>query len=62
MSKFVPELEQWAAEVIEKITPIAEQIDLAYYPLQTEAKMNPKLLIIGLNKRQMINGNSKMVK
>ena len=49
MSKFVPELEQWAAEVIEKITPIAEQIDLAYYPLQTEAKMNPELLIIGLN-------------
>ena len=41
MSKFIPELEQWAAEVIEKITPIAEQIDLAYYPLQTEAKMNP---------------------
>ncbi|MBI1668957.1 uracil-DNA glycosylase family protein [Capnocytophaga periodontitidis] len=51
MSKFVPELEQWAAEVIEKITPIAEQIDLAYYPLQTEAKMNPELLIIGLNPR-----------
>ena len=51
MSKFTPELEQWAAEVIEKITPIAEQIDLAYYPLQTEAKMNPKLLIIGLNPR-----------
>nr|WP_315135997.1 uracil-DNA glycosylase family protein [uncultured Capnocytophaga sp.] len=49
MSKFTPELEQWAAEVIEKITPIAEQIDLAYYPLQTEAKMNPELLIIGLN-------------
>ena len=49
MSKFVPELEQWAAEVIEKITPSAEQIDLAYYPLQTEAKMNPELLIIGLN-------------
>ena len=51
MSKFVPELEQWATEVIEKITPIAEQIDLAYYPLQTEAKMNPELLIIGLNPR-----------
>ena len=51
MSKFVPELEQWAAEVIEKITPIAEQIDSAYYPLQTEAKMNPELLIIGLNPR-----------
>ena len=52
MSKFIPELEQWAAEVIEKITPIAEQIDLAYYPLQTEAKMNPELLIIGLNQEQ----------
>ena len=49
MSKFIPELEQWAAEVIEKITPIAEEINLAYYPLQSEAKMNPELLIIGLN-------------
>ena len=49
MSKFTPELEQWAAKVIEKITPIAEEINLAYYPLQTEAKMNPELLIIGLN-------------
>ena len=49
MSKFTPELEQWAAEVIEKITPIAEEINLAYYPLQSEAKMNPELLIIGLN-------------
>ena len=49
MSKFTPELEQWAAKVIEKITPIAEEINLAYYPLQTEAKINPELLIIGLN-------------
>ena len=51
MNTFTPELQQWAAEVIEKITPIAEEIELAYYPLQTEAKMNPELLIIGLNPR-----------
>ncbi len=51
MSKFTLELEQWAAKVIEKITPIAEEINLAYYPLQTEAKINPELLIIGLNPR-----------
>ena len=49
MNTFTPELQQWAAEVIEKITPIAEEINLAYYPLQSEAKMNPELLIIGLN-------------
>ena len=29
--------------------PHSEQINLAYYPLQSEAKMNPELLIIGLN-------------
>ena len=51
MNTFSPELQQWAAEVIEKITPIAEEINLAYYPLQSEAKMNPELLIIGLNPR-----------
>ena len=51
MNTFTPELQQWAAEVIEKITPIAEEINLAYYPLQSEAKMNPELLIIGLNPR-----------
>ena len=45
MNTFTPELQQWAAEVIEKITPIAEEINLAYYPLQSEAKMNPELLI-----------------
>ena len=49
MNTFTPELQQWASEVIEKITPIAEEINLAYYPLQSEAKMNPELLIIGLN-------------
>ena len=49
MNTFTTELQQWAAEVIEKITPIAEEINLAYYPLQSEAKMNPELLIIGLN-------------
>ena len=49
MNTFTPELQQWAAEVIEKISPIAEEINLAYYPLQSEAKMNPELLIIGLN-------------
>ena len=51
MNTFTPELQQWAAEVIEKISPIAEEINLAYYPLQSEAKMNPELLIIGLNPR-----------
>jgi hypothetical protein len=51
MNTFSLELQQWAAEVIEKITPIAEEINLAYYPLQSEAKMNPELLIIGLNPR-----------
>jgi len=55
MNTFTPELQQWAAEVIEKITPIAEEINLAYYPLQTEAKMNPELLIIGLNPRGDVN-------
>jgi len=49
MNTFSSELQQWATEVIEKITPIAEEINLAYYPLQSEAKMNPELLIIGLN-------------
>ena len=51
MNTFNIELQQWASEVIEKITPIAEQINLAYYPLQSEAKINPELLIIGLNPR-----------
>ena len=55
MNTFSSELQQWATEVIEKITPIAEQINLAYYPLQTEAKMNPELLIIGLNPRGDVN-------
>ena len=55
MNTFTPELQQWAAEVIEKITPIAEEINLAYYPLQSEAKMNPELLIIGLNPRGDVN-------
>lgn len=55
MNTFSSELQQWATEVIEKITPIAEEINLAYYPLQTEAKMNPELLIIGLNPRGDVN-------
>jgi hypothetical protein len=42
-------VQQWAADVIKTFTPLAEEVDLSFYPLQSEVKMSPKILFLGLN-------------
>jgi len=42
-------IHQWATDVIKNFTPFAEEVDLSFYPLQSELKMNPKVLFLGLN-------------
>lgn len=53
--KYNQKLIAWAEKVIDKVTPIAMKEDKSYYPMQTQAKMYPKLLIIGLNPRDTYN-------
>jgi hypothetical protein len=42
-------IQKWAAEVINTFSPLAEKVDLAFYPLQSEVKLSPKVLFLGLN-------------
>lgn len=53
--KYNQKLIAWAEKVIDKVTPIAMKEDKSYYPMQAQAKMYPKLLIIGLNPRDRDN-------
>lgn len=48
-NQFSPQLISWAENVIETSTPIAEDFNLEYYPLQSKVKLNPDILFIGLN-------------
>ncbi len=47
--EFSGELVSWAEKVIDVCTPVAEEFNLEYYPLQSRVKNKPKFLFIGLN-------------
>lgn len=42
-------LENWAKRVIDKVSKVASEAELDFYPLQSEAKMNPEIMFLGLN-------------
>lgn len=46
---YLKSLTDWAQKVIDRITPLAKESNKAFYPLQFPVKMNPDILIIGLN-------------
>lgn len=47
--EFSNDLVSWAEKVIDVCTPVAEEFNLEYYPLQSRVKSNPTFLFIGLN-------------
>ncbi len=47
--EFSEELISWAEKVIDVCTPVAEEFNLEYYPLQSRVKSRPTFLFIGLN-------------
>lgn len=57
-SEFKQELQEWANQIIDYCSPIAEKQNLEYYPLQSPLNVeNTDVLIIGINPRS--NGNHK---